>query len=391
MNLDRSRAGQIAARLAWQGSHPVDARSGVELRQRLLGQGRNALTAAAQTGLAGATRVIRRALRIAAFRMALARQLGTASRRGPGRSILPCPQAAAERLRAGEHQHAEEHRQSAQKGSHDNLILRSRQVLVQLDSVKWDLRRTLVGISQRTWKTGEGHGEPTTASRLPMEMGGSAERVLGRELSDSLPIAGARRSRKMTHWRAVLIDRHKNSTRLRSRSMSTVRGHFAVATMNLREGVALCPGYLDQKFVYLFRASAGRVSTWRAPRNGAPPDLPSNELGGPLGKRCLGAGGPAGAHRERALDPSGSRTFWRAALGSSDCKAAGRPAQRSVSAGGDTPSVTWIGNGGTRRAPPASSGRARGEAMVWCPPMRCAATPALVPVLRRPIVLLYAK
>ena len=204
MNLDRGREGQIAARLAWQGSRPVDARSGIELRQRLFGQGRNALTAAAQPRLAGATRVIRRALRLV-----VVRQLGTASRCGPGRSILPCPQAAAERLRAGEHQHAEEHRQSAQKGSHDNLILRSRQALVQLDSVKWDLRRTRVGISQRGWKTGEGHGEPTTAaSRVPIEMGG-AESVLGRELSDSHPFAGARRNRKMTHWRAVLIDRHK--------------------------------------------------------------------------------------------------------------------------------------------------------------------------------------
>ena len=209
MNLDLGRAGQIAARLAWQGSRPVDARRGVELRQRLLGQGRNTLTAAAQTRLTGCARVIRRALRRAATRMAFIRQLGTASRRGPGRSILPRPQAAAERLRAGEHQHAEEHRQSAQKGSHDNLILRSRQALVQLDSVKWDLRRTRVGISQRGWKTGEGHGEPTTAaSRVPIEMGG-AESVLGRELSDSHPFAGARRNRKMTHWRAVLIDRHK--------------------------------------------------------------------------------------------------------------------------------------------------------------------------------------
>ena len=146
MNLDRGREGQIAARLAWQGSRPVDARSGIELRQRLFGQGRNALTAAAQPRLAGATRVIRRAVRRAATRMAFIRQLGTASRRDPGRSILPCPQAAAERLRAGEHQHAEEHRQSAQEGSHDRLILRSRQALVQLDSVKWDLRRPRVGI-----------------------------------------------------------------------------------------------------------------------------------------------------------------------------------------------------------------------------------------------------
>lgn len=320
MNLDRGRAGQIAARLARQGSRPVDARSGVELRKRLFGQGRNTLTAATQTRLAGATRVIRRALRRAAFRMALARQLGTTSRRDPGRSVLPCPQAAAERLRAGEHQHAEEHRQLAHKGSHDNLILRSRQALVQLDSVKWDLRRTRVGISQRGWKTGEGHGEPTTtASRLPMGMGG-AESVLGRELSDSLPIAGARRNRKMTHWRAVLIDRHKSSTRLRSGSMSTACGHFDVATMNPREGVALRQECFEQIFVYLFRASAGRVSTWRAPRSGALPDPSSDELGGPLGKRCLGAGGSAGAHREQALDPSVPNAFWHATLGSSDCR-----------------------------------------------------------------------
>lgn len=110
MSLERGRGGQFTHGFAWQGQRPVDARRGVAVCQRLFGERRNALSAAAQAGLARYARRVGRTVRMLLIRKPSIRRLGTASGRGAGRSVLHCPKAAAKRLRAGEHQHAEKHR-----------------------------------------------------------------------------------------------------------------------------------------------------------------------------------------------------------------------------------------------------------------------------------------